>query len=257
MSSMNISSKEELSEGFMWLQRNGIPIVLINQCTTIKPNLHISDKGILIISEKESGLSRSRNQAIMNSKRDICHVSDDDLKYVPDFKLIIEMAYSDNPEADVIVFQIKTNDGEKYKDYRTEKKWLNIMDVAKISSVEISFKRKSILSKKIYFDENFGLGTNFPTGEEFIFLTDAIKKGLKILYIPVPIVIHPQESSGKDFNHEKLIEAKGAMLFRIFGIAGYFYSFLFSFKKYNNSNFSFLNFTKNMLKGIKKYRQFK
>jgi glycosyl transferase family 2 len=263
ISTMNVSSKEELPEGFIWLQRKGIPIVLINQCTTIAPVLLIKEKDILVISEKEVGLSRSRNQAIINSNRDICHFSDDDLKYVADFKLIVEMAYSENPEADIIVFQIlandseKYNDGEKYKDYGTKKKWLSIMDVAKVSSVEITFKRKSILSKKINFDENFGLGTNFPTGEEFIFLTDAIKKGLKILYLPIPIVIHPLESSGKNFNNKKLIEAKGAMLYRIFGLSGYIFLFFFSLKKYNNSNFSFLNFANYMINGIKKYRQLK
>jgi len=255
ISTMNISSIKELSQGYFWLQKHCIPIVLINQCTKVKPTLIVKKNNLLIISEKSIGLSKSRNLAIKNSQKEICHISDDDIRYVKNFDIIIETAYSNNPKADIIVFQIKTQDDLKYKNYYPNKKWIGIMGVAKVSSVEITFKRRSILSTKLKFDEKFGLGTDFPSGEEFIFLTDAIKKGLKILYIPKPIVIHTFESSGKNLNNRKLVEAKGAMFFRVFGIFGYLYLILFSLKKHNQSYFGLLNLMKYMINGIKKYRQ--
>ena len=103
-----------------------------------------------------------------------------------------------------------------------------------VSSIEITFKLKSIQNANIKFDEEFGLGTEMPTGEESIFLVDAYKKKfLKILYVPIPIVIHPLESSGTEWNNEKMIKGKGAMFGRMFGKFGYFFNLLFSLKKYS------------------------
>lgn len=257
ISAMNISSNEDFCEGFIWLQNKGIPIVMINQCTNVKPNLYHTKKNLKIISVHSSGLSKSRNQALIHAEKNICHISDDDLKYVSNFNIIIESAYSNNPEADIIIFQIKTENNIKYKNYNSEKKWLNRFDLAKVSSVEITFKRKSILTKKIKFDEQFGLGARFSTGEEFIFLSDALSQGLKILYLPIPIVIHSLESSGKKLNNKKLIEAKGAMFFRVYGKLGYLYALAFSLKKYQNSNVNFIKFINCILKGMKNYRQLK
>ena len=53
----------------------------------------------------------------------------------------------------------------------------------KIISCEISFKRTSIINNNLKFDENYGSGTKFNRGEEQIFLYEALKKGLKVLFI--------------------------------------------------------------------------
>jgi len=123
----------------------------------------------------------------------------------------------------------------------------------RVASVEIAFKRNSINKTHLRFDENFGLGALFPTGEENIFLADALDKGLKLLYIPIPIVTHPPESSGQDYDNIKLVQAKGAMFERIFGLKGYAVSFLFTLKKYKSSRHSLFRFYSLMLQGAKKY----
>ena len=46
----------------------------------------------------------------------------------------------------------------------------------------------------------FGLGTIFNTGEEFIFLSEALDQNAKILFIPDYIAVHPRDSSGKRFS---------------------------------------------------------
>ena len=125
----------------------------------------------------------------------------------------------------------------------------------KVSSIEIAFRRDRIIQNKLYFDLRFGLGSDFPTGEEVIFLSDALKMNLKIKYIPKVIVIHPAQSSGGAYtNNPKLIQAKGAMFYRIFGFWGYFISILFAVKKFNSSNYSLLNFFMLMIKGIRSFK---
>src|SRR5690606_13737125 len=94
----------------------------------------------------------------------------------------------------------------------------------------------------------------YNTGEENIFLNDCLKKGLKIKYEPIPIVIHPYDNSGRVYN-EKNMYSKGAVFARLFGLKGLAYDLLFSLRKlpdYRNQ-MSFINLLKNMIKGTMDY----
>ena len=202
----------------------------------------------------ERGLSKSRNHALGHAAGEICLLSDDDLYYKEDIEDIVIQAFEENPSADIITFQIETPEGKPFKNYRTEPFWHTKRTIMRVASVEMAFKRNSIEENHLRFDENFGLGAAFPTGEENIFLSDALDQKLKILFMPLPIVIHPPESSGRDFDNAKLIQAKGAMFERIFGLSGYGVSFLFALKKYRLSNYSLFDFYGLMTQGAKNYR---
>jgi len=202
----------------------------------------------------ERGLSKSRNHALDHAEGKICLISDDDLTYKEDIESIILHSFEQHPDADIITFQIETPDGQLRKKYRTKPYWHNKRTVMKVSSVEITFKKSAIDRSHLRFDENFGLGAAFPTGEENIFLSDALDKGLKILAIPIPIVSHPMESSGKNFDSRQLIQAKGALFERIFGLKSYAVSFLFAYRKYKMSKFSLFAFYDLMLRGARTYR---
>lgn len=212
-----------------------------------------------IYSFAEKGLSKSRNRAIELCDSDIALVSDDDVEYVENIENIIKKAFEQNPDADIITFQFLKNENELYKkNYKKEKFWHDIYTLARVSSVEIAFKVDKIKNKSIIYDEIFGLGSIFPTGEEYVFLSDSLKNGLKILYLPIPILIHPDESSGGQFkNNSMLIESKGALFYRIFGIKSYFLSLIFSLKKYKTAKINFIKFYKLMLKGVNKYQEHK
>jgi GT2 family glycosyltransferase len=208
-----------------------------------------------LFSYKEKGLSKSRNRAIEHCNSDIALISDDDVIYVKNIQEILMKAFEENPEADIITFQIKTPEGKFFKNYKYIPFMHNIKSLMKVSSIEIALKVDSIRKNNIKFDENFGLGSRFPTGEEIIFLTDALKKGLKIKFLPITIAYHKKESSGGNFkNNISLIKAKGAMFYRIFGSKGYLISLIFALKKYKLSNYSFFKFYKLMLEGIKEYK---
>ena len=206
-------------------------------------------------SKGERGLAKSRNRAIESSFSDICLISDDDLEYFNNLQDNILKAFKENKDADIITFCIKTPNNKPYKRYKNIAFWHTKKTIMRVSSVEIAFRLESINRVNLRFDENFGLGSKFPTGEEIIFLSDAIDRGLKILYLPIDIVVHPIESSGKDYNNKNLIEAKGAMFYRLFGGLGYGVSALFALKKYKESPHSLSKFYTIMLEGIKKFRR--
>jgi hypothetical protein len=83
--------------------------------------------------------------------------------------------------------------------------------------VELVFKRQSLKEVNLQFNENFGLGTEFFMGEEAIFVSDGIKKGLKIGFVPEQLVSHSQPSTGQKTTIASIYFVQSAVFFRIFG----------------------------------------
>ena len=212
------------------------------------------DLGNVVIDHRK-GLSRSRNIAIDHAVSDICLICDDDVRLIDGFDDVILRSYEENSEADIICFQAVDEFGEYFRKYHPRSRWINYKTVMNVSSIEISFRLRSIVSNNISFDERFGLGTQFPTGEESIFLMDSLKKGLKILYLPLPIVQHPLDCSGNDWDNKNMIIAKGAMFYRMYGRFAVFLCFLFSLKKYGQykGSVTFLMFFKLLLQGVSRF----
>lgn len=210
--------------------------VIVNQ-RTFKHYTEIERNGYInkIFSTPETGLSKSRNLALRNATADICVIADDDMKYHNDYAEVIEKAYLENPEADIIAFQVKRfGNSKREKTFRTEPHWENYLSSMKISSVEITFKRKSIIDNNIFFNENIGAGTDFPNGEESTFLYAALSKGLKILYLPIEIgLVDISDSSWHRGYDEKHFKAIGA---RYYNMTNKFYWLLilqFALRKYS------------------------
>jgi hypothetical protein len=111
-----------------------------------------------------------------------------------------------------------------------------------------------VLRAGISFDLTFGLGAKYPTGEEIIFLIDAYRAGLDIRFMPVPIVIHPKESSGSNlYKNDPLIKAKGAMFARIFGHLAAFHCAAFAVKHHKKSGYSLPGVLRRILGGYFEY----
>ena len=88
----------------------------------------------------------------------------------------------------------------------------------------------------IKFDENFGLGSKYPSCEENLFLLDCFDVGPSIIHVPEIVVFHENLSTGySDINYDSLI-AKG-FICKKFGIIGiillFRWYFRFSFKYRN------------------------
>lgn len=186
---------------------------------------------ITVIQKYEKGLSKSRNCALNYVQDGICMITDDDVEFPIGFEQHIFEAYNSNPHADIITFQAITPEGDYFKTYSSFSYSHTQRSVAKVSSIEITFLKKSSDRMNLTFDERFGLGTKYSTSEEYIFLTDALKKRLKAIYVPHPIAIHPLESSGKQFN-ERQLNAKGAVIRRVYGSFAPLINVAFILKKY-------------------------
>lgn len=185
-----------------------------------------------VIPLEGCGLTKSRNLALDRSTAKICLISDDDLAYVDNIKEIITDAFKQNPDVSVITFQIETPIGKPYKNYKKQTFTHTTRSMISTSSVEIAFKREDIINNNIRFNENFGVNAKFPCGEEAIFLKDCKNKGLKVIYIPLVVCVHPEESSGKDFGGKGYLLAKGAMIKKLYGASGFVMIFAYILKNF-------------------------
>jgi glycosyltransferase involved in cell wall biosynthesis len=210
-------------------------------------------------SYNERGLSASRNRALAHARADICLITDDDVGFNDGIEQHIVRVFEQYPEADIVTFQAYTPEGEPFKsNYRDSPFWHNRKSIMRVCSIEIAFRRSSVIGAEVMFDEQFGLGAKFATGEEIIFLNDCLNAGLRVLYYPLPIVTHPKESSGGQLaGNPALIQAKGAMFYRIFGLSGLAVSVLFALRKHAESGFGLFRFISFMLLGSISFRSVK
>lgn len=224
--------------------------IIINQC---EDQSHERDN---YLNYYEKGISRSRNRMLENANQEsIIIISDNDVSYTDDVYEKVRKAFENHPEMDVLTFMFMTPEGDFTKEYKNKFFEHNKFTIGKVASIEIALKMKFIKKNNLKFDENFGLGSKYETGEEFIFLSDVLKKGGRIGFVPEIIAFHPKEASGSNFKNRQLIEAKGAMVNRVFGMVGLPICLLFTLKKFKNSQLGFIQFFIVMITGYFKSKK--
>ncbi|QQR90855.1 MAG: glycosyltransferase family 2 protein [Myxococcales bacterium] len=194
-------------------------VLIINQHRDEQDRLEPKE-GIRVYNYRERGVARSRNRALSHARGDVCVFCDNDVTLVPDIVNVLQKACRAMPESDILTFRIRTPEGRLYRNYRTSSFSHNLLSIASVREMEIVFRLAPIKRIGLRFDERFGLGSAFPTGEGNIFLADALKKNLRIAFVPEELIIHPWMSSGKRFENKELMIAKGALFRRMYGPAG-------------------------------------
>lgn len=234
--------------------------VVINQCDENRVEFS-EDKRQKVISTVQRGLSNSRNMAIDNATADVCLISDDDEVFVDDVEQRILKAYSDYPNADIIAFQVDNGSGfgENVKNdkkvYPTKAFECGLIKSLRISSWQISFKKKSIIDKGIRFDTMMGSGTGHGGQEESKFLADCLKAGLRIWYVPV-LIARMDDSHPSQWFHgfdKKFFFDRGWATRRFLGWnLATLYAVYYAIKKYRmySTDISFVSALINMIKGI-------
>ena len=233
--------------------------LIINQINENIPAMYNEKRRITMLSYNERGLSKSRNKAIANSDADICLIADDDVVYNKDFMAQIIKAYEENPQYDIITFAVPSVNVSRAKKYYTERKEIGFIRSMKIASVEISFKRESIIKKQLRFMEEFGAGTQYSgVGEDSIFICDCLKNGLKILYLPIEIGVVTQESSTWFNGYDStFFFHKGIAFGVMFGALANIFAFQFAVRKRHlyKDNMNFVAAFSAMLHGIKYFKE--
>ena len=188
-------------------------VVSWQQCgysASVPMELLRDDVSVSVITER--GLSRNRNNALSNAKADICLIADDDVRYKPEYIDIVRSTFADNPDVDMALFQYASeHEYKSYPDYS-----FNLKNMPKgyyVSSIEIAFRRKAVVGR-IRFNELFGLGSPvLRAGEDGVFMLDAMKAGLNVVFFPKVVVVHDDPSTGViNIADKGVLMAKGAYI---------------------------------------------
>lgn len=256
ISTMNLRNLEEIIDKMNIRGKS----LIINQIT--HPNsqyINIVDGSNRVLSYNEKGLSRSRNRAIENCNGEICIIADDDLTYVDDYENIISKSYEKFKDADIIAFTVKNQMNKNVSKINRQK--IGFLHSMQLCSVQLTFKKNSLLNSNIKFDEKFGTGSEkYIMGEENIFLFDCLNKKLKIYYVDETIAfLNESESTWfKGYTKDYFI-SKGACFYRMSSKYSMVLILQFAIRKYNlyKNNISLKEALRYMIKGFKEMKNIK
>lgn len=142
------------------------------------------------------GAARNRNAALETVTSPLLLFGDDDLSFnLPGLLGIIDR-FTTEPGLDFICARLSDETGLPRKAYspgETPVRWWNC---AKVGTPEIALRLDRFRGKGLRFDTRFGAGSADFLGDEYIFLCDALRHGLKGRHVDLVLARHPKESSG-------------------------------------------------------------
>ncbi|WP_157208468.1 glycosyltransferase family 2 protein [Mariniflexile maritimum] len=259
ISTMHRVSLHFVDKMFPFQETKNMNILIINQTERGK-ELQSIIPNIRVINSYDKGLSKSRNLALQNAKGDICLIADDDVEYFPNFEYTVKKAFISFPEASIIRFKINTFSGEQYKLYSlVSKRLFKKREIENTSSIEIAFMRQKI-SNEIYFNANFGLGSYFTCGEEYLFLKEALKKNKQVYFVSEAIVKHSVKRSTSNMADDQFVKAQAALYYHDYKELSYLYLvklLFFLFRKGLINKKQMINKYKIGVLAIKTYKKIK
>ncbi len=183
-----------------------------NQCERNEiEDFEFKNNNIKWLSFNEKGVGLNRNNALMRAEGDICLIADDDMIYYDNYCDIIVQAFNRHPDADIIIFNLKEKNPSRYVIPKDSK--VNRFNYLRYGTARIAFKLKSIKLNGIYFNQCFGGGTKYCHGEDNLFLTSCLNKGLKIYAVPEYIaeLTEERESTWNSGYDENYLSDQGAL----------------------------------------------
>ncbi|MBP5731901.1 MAG: glycosyltransferase family 2 protein [Bacteroidaceae bacterium] len=195
--------------------REGVTYIISHQTDGSHPAPHelTTRSDVTLTTIPGRGLSANRNNAIAHATADVCIIADDDCLYDKQHLKNVTDAYNKYPDADIICFTAQDYNSQPLRHYPTED--MPYLQAVKQgyypASIQITFRRKTVAGR-IAFNPNFGLGSALLcAGEEEVFIADALRAGLNIMYVNQPIVRTDPNTTGTHFlTNPQLQITKGA-----------------------------------------------
>lgn len=163
----------------------------------------------------ERGVGLNRNNALMRASADVCLIADDDMVYVDNYPEIVKRAFDDCPKADIIVFNLLEPHSVNKRYVIQKKHRVTQLNYLRYGAARVAFRLKAVRANGIYFNQCFGGGTEHCAGEDNLFLSACLKKGLRIYAYPAYIaeLTEERDSTWNTGDVEKYLKDKG-VLFR-------------------------------------------
>lgn len=156
-------------------------VVFANQAdTTSFEQIEFEGHTAKMITTDTRGVGVNRNLSLTYASADICLFADDDVVYNDNMEEVVLSEFEKNPKSDIMIFHFESDDPSKpqpkYNKTRRYPSWKR----HPWGAIRIAFRLSAIRKANLSFTTLFGGGCVFPSGEDSMWLKDAIDKGLKI-----------------------------------------------------------------------------
>lgn len=142
------------------------------------------------------GAARSRNAALAAVQTEFLLFADDDLTFDPAAILALIARFDACPQADFLCARLADETGRPRKRYGRAGVRIRWFNCGKVGTPELALRPARVRAAGVEFDPGFGAGAPDWLGDEYIFLCDALRAGLRGWHVGLTLASHPAESSG-------------------------------------------------------------
>ena len=207
--------------------------IVVNQCD--RNEIEVFDYNghrIQWFSLQERGVGLSRNTALARGTADILLFADDDLIFNDGYEQTVISFFEKHPSVGLTAFNLQSLNPTR-PEYSIPKdcrlKWYNCL---KYGACRIAVRRECLTHNNIWFSLLFGGGAIYQAGEDNLFITDCIKKGICCMACKDSIgVVKQEESTWFAGYNEKYYSDRGALFAALYGKMSYLILFLFEIRK--------------------------
>jgi len=232
--------------------------IIINQCDHYEvEQWEKNGRTIKAFYMAERGVGLSRNTAMMRAEGDICLFSDQDIIYGEDYEAKIVREFEQNPDADMLVFNIEIEEARRTY-FNTERKRVRFYNCGRYGAVSFAIRRDALLASGVTFSLLFGGGAKYSNGEDSLFIKEFMQKGYKVYTAPVTIGREkPSDSTWFSGYHEKFFFDRGVLYHYLYGklAVAMALRFLYAHKEKMCVNLRFKEALAQMKAGIKEGRK--
>lgn len=208
-----------------------------------------------MVTTDTRGVGINRNIALLNATADICLLADDDVTYFDNMEELVVNEFSKFPSADIIIFYLEADNKEraleKYEKTTVYRKYMR----KPWGAVRVAFRLNSIKKANIWFSTLFGGGSIYASGEDSLWINDAVKKGLKIIISDKCIGnIYTGKSSWYSGKNEFYYYGKGAYYRACYSKTYSLWMLYFALRTQGMTDLSFSERLKWMKNGVDGYK---
>lgn len=233
--------------------------VLANQCDEYSYKEYNQDDGntVKLVSTFDRGVGKNRNKALLFATGEYLLCSDQDMIYVDDYPQIVENAFAKCPKADIIVFNLEyLNRFTRGRKLDSKFKRVHLWNCMRYGTARVAMRKSALDKHALYFSTLYGGGAKYSSGEDSLFIREAIRKGLNMYASPEIIAkVKQEESSWFKGYTEKYFMDKGVLIANAFPFLKHFlvYYFAYGMRKLT-PEFGFSQICKLMKKGFREYK---
>ncbi len=198
--------------------RADIEILIVVQDAPPGFDLGVADRSdVRVVLDDGIGVARSRNVVLDEAQGRYVLFGDDDATWLVDGIDELMGHLDRSPRTSIVQGRVADESGRLRKRYPDRVTRLHRWNSAKAGTIELMVRRSDIVEHRVRFDEGFGAGAVNHLGDEYIFIADALRAGLRGEFVPVTVAVHAAESSGLVGGTVEDARSRSAVFERVFG----------------------------------------